>query len=69
MNKQLQKIKADISKGHYFLKKVSEEERDISKKKKVKKLMKKVQKIKEEFIADRMLCFLKLGKKLGEEYT
>ncbi len=68
MNKQFKQIKIDIKKDYYTLKKMKEGVRDPSRMKVVKKLIKKVQKMKEESIKKRMLYFFKLGKELEEEY-
>jgi len=50
------------------LKKVTKGKRNPSRKKRIKALTKKVQKLKGESIKDRMLFLFKLGKELDEEY-
>ncbi len=65
----LQKIKADLKEGRYSLKRASEEERNPSKAKRLKKLWKKIKERKEETTEDKMLLFFELGKELGDEYT
>src|SRR6266540_1865376 len=64
----VQKIKADVQGGHYSLKRISEEYRDPSRTKKMKKLWKKIKKAKEESTEKKMLLLFKLGKELEEEY-
>jgi len=48
---------------------VKEGERNLSRTKKIKKLIKKVQKIRRELMKKRMLCFFELEKKLNKKYT
>src|SRR6266542_907310 len=64
----VQKIKADVQGGHYSLKRISEEDRDPSRTKRMKKLCKKRKKAKEAATEEKMLLLFKLGKELGEEY-
>ncbi len=54
--------------GHYSLKRISEEDRDPSRTKRMKKLWKKIKKAKEESTEKKMLLLFKLGKELEEEY-
>jgi len=55
--------------GHYSLKRISEEDRDPSRTKRIKKLWKKIKKAQGESMAEKMLLLFELGKELGEEYT
>ena len=66
---QIQQIKNDIKEECYSLKKVTEGERNPSKKKRIKSLEKKMQKSKGESIKERMLLLLKLKKELKEKYS
>src|SRR6266542_6558332 len=65
----VQKIKADIQGGHYSLKRISDEDRDTTRDKRMKKLWKKIKKAKEESTEEKMLLLFELGKELGEEYV
>ena len=67
-NQAIQKIKADLQERRYTLKKVPEGERNPSRTKRIKKLWKKIKKVKEESIEDKMLLFFELGKELEDEY-
>jgi len=49
------------------LEKVIEEERDFFRTKKIKKLMKKIQRAREESIKTKMLLLFELGKELDED--
>jgi len=66
MNKHIQKIKDDIVKRCYSLKKVTESEKNLLRIKRVKFLLKKVQKSKGKSTKDQMLLLFKLGKELEE---
>ena len=55
--------------GHYSLKRISEEDRDPSRTKRMKKLWKKIKKAKEESTEEKILLFFELEKELGDEYT
>ncbi len=65
--KNIQQIINDIQRKDYNLERVNENEIDPSKKKTVKKLLKKIRKEKGESTKNRMLTFFKLGKKLGDD--
>jgi len=47
---------------------MTENEKDLLRKKKIKFLLKKIQKMKGESIKKRMLLFFELGKELSEDY-
>ena len=66
-NQNVPKIIADLVEGRYSLKKVPEGERDPSRMKRIKKLLKKINKVKEEVIDERMIFFFELGKELGDD--
>ena len=68
-NQTIQKIKVDVKEGYYSLRRISEEERDPSRAKRIKKLWRKIKKEREETTEERMLLFFELGKELGDEYT
>src|SRR6266498_1952447 len=68
-NQTVQKIKADVQGGHYSLKRISGEDRDPSRTKRIKKLWRKIKKAKEKTTKEKMLLFFELGKELGDEYT
>ena len=65
---QIQKNKKDIKKGDYSLERAQESERNPSRKKRVKKLLKKIKKEKGKLTKEWMLTFLELGKELGEDH-
>ncbi len=62
----MQQIKNDIQRKDYNLKRVNEIEKDFSRKKRVKKLLKKIREEKKESTKDRMLIFFELGNDLGD---
>src|SRR6266542_384257 len=66
-NQNVPKIKADISKGQYSLKRVSEGERNPSRLGRIKKLFKKLKKAKGELLKDRIILFFELGKELEDD--
>ena len=68
-NQTVQKIKVDVQKGHYSLKKVPAGDRNPVRGKRIKELWKKIKKAKEESTEEKILLFFDLGKELGEEYT
>ena len=49
------------------MKKINESERNLFRKKKIKKLLKKIREEKGESTKDRILIFFELGKELGED--
>jgi len=51
------------------LKKVVKGERNPSRMKRIKKLIRKIKETSRELIEDKMLLFFELGKELGDEYT
>ena len=65
---QIQRIKKDLSERRYTLVKVEEQSRNLSRKKRIKKMMKKVKKAREESTEDRMLLLFELRKKMGEDH-
>src|SRR6266540_5406694 len=65
-NQHVSKIIADLSKGRYSLKRVSERERDPSRLSRIRKLFKRLRKTKGELIEDRIILFFELGKELGD---
>ena len=64
---QIQQIKQDIEKEQYGLEKVIERERNSSRKKNIKRLLRKVKEAREESMKDRMLLLLEFGKEIGED--
>src|SRR6266540_5275213 len=66
-NQNVPKIIADLSEGRYSLKRVLEGERDPSRLRRIKTLLKKLKKAKGELIEDRIILFFELGKELGED--
>src|SRR6266540_4395521 len=66
-NQHIPKIIADLSEGRYSLKRVQEGERDPSRLRRIKKLVKKLKKVKGELLEDRIILFFELGKKLGDD--
>ena len=64
--KNIQQIINDIQRKDYNLERVNENEKDPSRKKKVKRLLKKIREEKGELIKDRILTFFELGKELGD---
>ena len=65
--KNIQQIINDIQRKDYNLKRINKTEKDLSRKKKVKKLLKKIREEKGESTKDRMLTFFKLDKELGDD--
>src|SRR6266498_2010823 len=65
----VQKIKADVQKGHYSLKRIPAGERNPKRGKRIKKLWKKIKAAKEESTEEKMLLFFELGKELEDERT
>ena len=57
----------DLAEGRYSLKKVSEEERNPSRLRRIKKLFKKLRKAKGELLKDRIILFFELGKELEDD--
>ncbi len=68
-NQAIQRIKADLQKGWYSLKRVPAGERNPSRTKRIKKLWKKIKEVKEELTEEKMLLFFELEKELGDERT
>ncbi len=66
-NQYIPKIKADLQEGQYSLKSVPEEERNLSRVKRIKKLWKKIKKTKEESTEEKMLLFFELEKELEDD--
>src|SRR6266542_4335958 len=66
-NQKVSKIIVDLSERRYSLKRVPEGERDPSRLRRIKKLVKKLKKAKGELMEDRIILFFELGKELGEE--
>ena len=64
----MQQIKNNIKRRCYSLKKVTEEERNLSKQKRVKKLLKKIKGVRGESTKKRILLLFKLEKELSEYY-
>ncbi len=64
---QIQWIKKDLSERWYTLIKVEEQSKNFSRKKKIKKLMKKVKNAREKSMKDRMLLLFELGKKMEKD--
>ncbi len=50
------------------MKKIIERDRDLSRQKRIKSLEKRIKKMKQESIRDRMFLYFELEKELGEEY-
>ncbi len=69
LEQNIQKIKADLRKGHYSLKRVSAKERNPLRVKRLKKLWKKIKVTEEGSTEDKMLLLFELGKELGNDYT
>ena len=67
LTSQIQQIKNDIKEERYSLKKVEERGKNLFKKKKIKRLLRKVKKVREEFTKERMLLLLEFGKEIGED--
>ena len=65
----VQKLKADVQKGYYSLKRIPTGEKNPSRRKRIKKLWKKIKKAKEESTEEKILLFFELEKELGEEYV
>ena len=65
----IQQIINDIKNRKYQLKKVEGEERNLPRRKKIKTLIKKVQKLKGESTKERMLAFFELGRELDNKYS
>ena len=63
----VQKIKVDLQEGWYNLRRVPVGERDPLRKKRIKKLWKKIDRMKDELTGDRMLLFFELEKELEDE--
>ncbi len=68
MNKiRIQRIKNDIKKGNYSLEKITVDKREFSRKKKIKRIEKKIQK--EHLTKEKMMFLFELEKELDSEYT
>ena len=68
VRQNIQWIKDNIQRKDYNLERVNENEKDPSRKKKVKRLLKKIREEKGELIKDRILTFFELGKELGDNW-
>ena len=64
---QIQQIKSDLRERRYTLVKVEEINKNPSQKKRIKRLIKKVKKAREESTKERMLLSFELGKEMGED--
>src|SRR6266540_1852700 len=64
---QIQQIKNDIKEERYSLKKVEERGKNLFKKKKIKRLLRKVKEVREKSMKERMLLLLEFGKEIGED--
>ena len=68
VRQNIQWIKDNIQRKDYNLERVNENEKDPSRKKKVKRLLKKIREEKGELIKDRMLIFFELGKEWSNKW-
>ena len=66
-NQYIPKIIADLSEGRYSLKRIPEGERNPSRLGRIKRLLKKLKKAKEELTEDKMILFFELEKELKED--
>jgi len=64
---QIQQIKNDLRERRYILVKVEETSKNPSRKKRIKKLLKKVKKAREKSTKERMLLSFELEKEIGED--
>ena len=67
LHQNIQLVKNDIQRKDYNLKRVNESERDPSRKKRVKKLLKRISKEKGESTKDKILTFFELDKELEDD--
>jgi len=63
------KNKSWLTRKKVQFEKVSEDERNSFRVKRIKKLRKKIEKVKEELIEEKILLFFELGKELRDDYT
>ncbi len=68
LHQNIQLVKNDVWRRDYNLERINKSERDPSRKKRVKKLLKRISKEKKESTKDRMLTFFELDKKLGNDW-
>ncbi len=64
---QIQQIKNDIKEGYYSLEKITVDEKKSSRKKRIKRIEKKIQK--KHSIKEKMMFLFELEKELDDEYT
>ena len=68
LRQNIQLVKNDIWRKEYNLERVNESEKNSSRKKRVKKLLKRISKEKGDSTKDRMLTFFELDKELGDDW-
>ena len=64
-----QQIISDIKNKRYILERVTEEDGNLSREKRRKKLEKKVKKTRKEITKEKMLLLFELGKELKKDYN
>ena len=64
---QIQQIKNDIKEGYYSLEKITVDEKELSRKKRIKRIEKKIQK--KYLTKEKMMFLFELEKELDDEYT